>query len=189
VWHILVKPTDIDLNTTLVVMTDRRTYRMQLTSTDSTYLASVCWEYPNSDFSIGTDGLGLNSNSSAPPPTDPTEYAMNLNQLNTQYSLELIKGQRPDWYPLTVFSDGAHTFIQMPPNLSSSFPVLLVSTNASADHHDVVNDPSYSSMVNYRVKGNYIIVDKVIRSAILQSGVDKDEDSSDTKTIVWIHQS
>lgn len=39
--HILVKPTRVDLQTNLVINTDRRTYYLELRSTPSTYMASV----------------------------------------------------------------------------------------------------------------------------------------------------
>ena len=44
--HILVKPTRADLTTNLVINTDRRTYHMELRSTERTYMASVSWQYP-----------------------------------------------------------------------------------------------------------------------------------------------
>ena len=44
--HILVKPTRPDLQTNLVINTDRRTYLLELRSTEKTYMASVSWQYP-----------------------------------------------------------------------------------------------------------------------------------------------
>jgi type IV secretion system protein VirB9 len=44
--HILVKPTRPDVITNLVTNTDRRTYHMELRSTERTYMASVSWIYP-----------------------------------------------------------------------------------------------------------------------------------------------
>ena len=44
--HILVKPTRPDLVTNLVINTDRRTYLLELRSTEKTYMASVSWQYP-----------------------------------------------------------------------------------------------------------------------------------------------
>ena len=43
--HILVKPTRPDLLTNLVINTDRRTYHLELRSTERTYMASVSWAY------------------------------------------------------------------------------------------------------------------------------------------------
>src|SRR5216683_2752194 len=44
--HILIKPTRPDLVTNLVINTDRRTYFLELRSTEKTYMASVSWQYP-----------------------------------------------------------------------------------------------------------------------------------------------
>lgn len=44
--HILVKPTRPELMTNLVINTDRRTYHMELRSTEKSYMASVSWQYP-----------------------------------------------------------------------------------------------------------------------------------------------
>src|SRR5262249_6690308 len=44
--HIEVKPTRPDLITNLVINTDRRTYHLELRSTEKTYMASVSWQYP-----------------------------------------------------------------------------------------------------------------------------------------------
>jgi hypothetical protein len=44
--HILAKPTRPDLVTNLVINTDRRTYLVELRSTEKTYMASVSWLYP-----------------------------------------------------------------------------------------------------------------------------------------------
>ncbi len=44
--HILVKPTRPELMTNLVINTDRRTYLLELRSTEKTYMASVSWQYP-----------------------------------------------------------------------------------------------------------------------------------------------
>src|SRR5713226_1280821 len=43
--HILVKPTRPEVITNLVINTDRRTYHMELRSTEKTYMASVSWIY------------------------------------------------------------------------------------------------------------------------------------------------
>lgn len=44
--HILVKPTRPDLQTNLVINTDRRTYLLETNSTEKTYTASVSCQYP-----------------------------------------------------------------------------------------------------------------------------------------------
>ena len=43
---VLVKPTRVDLKTNLVITTTRRTYLLELTSTEQSWMASVSWDYP-----------------------------------------------------------------------------------------------------------------------------------------------
>src|SRR3546814_10271572 len=44
--HILVKPTREDIETNLVINTDRRTYLVELRSGETPYMPSVVWSYP-----------------------------------------------------------------------------------------------------------------------------------------------
>jgi P-type conjugative transfer protein TrbG len=44
--NVLVKPIRSGLKTNLVITTSRRTYLLELTSTEKTWMASVSWEYP-----------------------------------------------------------------------------------------------------------------------------------------------
>ena len=64
-----------------------------------------------------------------------------------------------------AFDDGSHVYIQMPAGMKSSeAPALLI------------NAGSGTQMVNYRVKGNYYVVDRLFSDAILVSGVGRDQD-------------
>src|SRR5215831_5611543 len=47
--HILVKPIGADLETNLVITTDRRTYHLEMKSSQATYMASVSWTYPGAE--------------------------------------------------------------------------------------------------------------------------------------------
>src|SRR2546425_642374 len=44
--NVMVKPIRSGLKTNLVVTTSRRTYLLELTSTEKTWMASISWEYP-----------------------------------------------------------------------------------------------------------------------------------------------
>src|SRR3546814_19119116 len=47
--HILVKPTRADIRTNLIINTKRRTYHLELSATNSTYMAAVSWTYPQDE--------------------------------------------------------------------------------------------------------------------------------------------
>lgn len=73
-----------------------------------------------------------------------------------------IKGGDASTRPLHVMDDGAKTYIQMPPEtIHRELPVL------------VVQGPSGPEMVNYRVKNNMYIVDRLFDRAALLLGSGK----------------
>lgn len=153
--HLLVKPTDSDLENSLVVTTNMRTYHLVLHSTSETYMASVTWRYPDSD-DIVTSFEDGNPNSIA-----SITNGIDVNSLNFSYQAKLVKGKAPDWYPKMIFNDGRKTYIKFP-DYAQDAPTLFV------------GEKKNSQIVNYRVQGNYYIVDSVIRNAQLRGGINND---------------
>ncbi|KRR13324.1 conjugal transfer protein TrbG [Bradyrhizobium jicamae] len=151
--HILVKPTLPDIQTNLVVLTDRRTYHLELVSTKQTYMASISWTYP-------TDTLIALHRQNAVAAANEERVAdrgVRLDSLNFRYRIE---GDDPPWRPLRAFDDGRKVFIQMPSGLSQGeAPPLFV---AGADGRP--------NLVNYRVRGSYYIVDRLFSAAELRLG-------------------
>ncbi|MEY9415161.1 P-type conjugative transfer protein TrbG [Bradyrhizobium japonicum] len=151
--HILVKPTLPDIQTNLVVLTDRRAYHLELVSTKQTYMASISWTYP-------TDTLVALHKQNAVAQENEERVAdrgVRLDSLNFRYRVE---GDDPPWRPLRAFDDGRKVYIQMPPGLSQGeAPPLFV---AGADGRP--------NLVNYRVRGSYYIVDRMFGAAELRLG-------------------
>ena len=80
-----------------------------------------------------------------------------LDRLDFDY---LIDGDRPDWRPVRVFDDGRQVYIQMPANIATTdMPPLFV-----------LGEDGDAELVNYRVRGNYYIVDRLFRAAELRLG-------------------
>jgi type IV secretion system protein VirB9 len=74
-----------------------------------------------------------------------------------------IEGKDYDWKPVRVFDDGQKTFIQMPKNLRvTEAPVLFL-----------LDDDAEPLIVNYRVKGDLYIVDRLLEQAELRVGTSK----------------
>lgn len=151
--HILVKPTLPDIQTNLVVLTDRRTYHLELVSTKQTYMASISWTYP-------TDSLvALHKQNETALESEQriADRGVRLDNLNFRYRIE---GDDPPWRPLRAFDDGHKVFIQMPSGLpQGEAPPLFV---AGADGRP--------NLVNYRVRGSYYIVDRMFGVAELRLG-------------------
>ena len=151
--QILVKPTLPDLQTNLVILTDRRSYHLELISTQQTYMASVSWTYP-ADSLIA---LHRQNNEAFETEDRVADRGIRLESLSFRYRIE---GDDPPWRPLRVFDDGRKVYIEMPSGLSQGEapPLFVAGSNGSPN------------LVNYRVRGRYYIVDHLFGAAELRLG-------------------
>lgn len=150
--HILVKPTRADLKTNLVINTDRRTYHMELHSTTGTYMASVSWQYPQDQL------IALRQQNTRAEAAQPVATGVDLASINFRYSIE---GDRAPWRPLRAFDDGRQVFIEFPRGIGQGeMPPLFI----------VGPEGKTSELVNYRVRGNHMIVDRLFAAAELRFG-------------------
>ncbi|ESX53217.1 conjugative transfer protein TrbG [Mesorhizobium sp. LSHC422A00] len=155
--HILVKPTRADLLTNLVINTDRRTYHMELRSTPSTYMASVSWQYPQDQL------IALRRQNQQAEAAQPVSTGIDLSRVNFRYE---VTGDRAPWRPLRAFDDGKQVFIEFPRGIGQGeMPPLFV----------VGPEGDTSELVNYRVRGNYMIVDRMFAAAELRFGAGKNQ--------------
>jgi len=149
--HILVKPTRPDLLTNLVINTDRRTYLLELNSTEKTYMASVSWQYP------GDQLIALRRQNATAMATQPVATGVNISALNFRYDIE---GDTPAWRPLRAFDDGTKVYIEFPSGIrQGEMPPLFI-----------IGEGGDSELVNYRVHQNYYIVDRLFAAAELRLG-------------------
>jgi type IV secretion system protein VirB9 len=151
--HILLKPTAPNLTTNLVINTDRRTYHLELRSDEKTYMASVSWAYPQDQL------IALRAQNTVADSAAPVASGIDINNLNFRYRLE---GDKPAWRPLRAFDDGRQVFIEFPSGIAQGeMPPVWV-----------VGPQGEGQLVNYRVRGNYMIVDRLFAAAELKLGAD-----------------
>jgi type IV secretion system protein TrbG len=149
--HILVKPTRADLVTNLVINTDRRTYHLELRGNPTTYMASVSWIYPQDQL------IALRGSNAAAISSTPVATGIDVAALNFNYRID---GDKPAWRPLRVFDDGRQVFIEFPETIAQGeMPPLFVIGAGGA-----------GELVNYRVSGNHLIVDRLFTAAELRLG-------------------
>ncbi|MBH2534050.1 P-type conjugative transfer protein TrbG [Serratia marcescens] len=152
--NVLVKPIRSGLQTNLVITTDRRTYLLELTSTEKTWMASVSWVYPRDLM------LALQRQAQAASTAAPVDTRLALESLRFRYA---ISGSNPPWKPLRAFDDGQKVYIQFPPGIAQGeLPPLFV-IGAQGD----------GQLVNYRFRSPYYIVDRLFGAAELRLGGDK----------------
>ena len=147
--HLVIKPSEPGLVSSMVVTTSRRTYHIQLKSAQEHYMARVGFEYPedvNEKFKEVNSRLDIGS----------TGTTGNPENLNFSYKMS----GRARWKPSRVYSDGEKTYIHFPASLASrDAPVLFVVSGGQ------------NRIVNYRLKGSTMVVDYSVDKAILVSGV------------------
>ncbi|WCM99609.1 P-type conjugative transfer protein TrbG [Acidovorax sp. GBBC 1281] len=151
---VLVKPTRSNLKTNLVITTSRRTYLIELTSTEKAWMASVSWDYPKDRM------LALQRHAQAASAATPVDAGLSLEKIRFRYA---ISGSEPSWKPLRAFDDGEKVYIQFPGGIAQGeLPPLFV-IGAQGD----------GQLVNYRFRSPYYIVDRLFGAAELRLGADK----------------
>jgi P-type conjugative transfer protein TrbG len=166
VQHLIIKPLDVGLTTTLIVTTNRRTYYLNLRSHRTEFMPRVNFAYPE-DAAARWDAIRSREVKERQEQTIPQtkEY---LGDLNFQYDLS---GSAP-WKPVRVYNDGIKTVIQMPAAMAQTeAPTLLVVRKEGGLFTD-----DETVMVNYRVQGDRYIVDTVFDKAVLIAGVGSGQD-------------
>jgi type IV secretion system protein VirB9 len=155
---LLVKPRKGGLQTNLLITTDQRVYTLDLTSTDSTtYHTMVAWNYPYGDLVMIRDQLAERQAVASAT----IASGMDLSKANFNYLILRQKhSSTPAWCPLRAFDDGQKTYIQFPPKVTvtEAPPLFVLGRNGDAQ------------LVNYRVKGDWYIVDRLFDKAELRIG-------------------
>lgn len=164
VQHLIIKPMDVGLHTTLVVTTNRRTYHLILRSHRSQFMPRVGFIYPE-DTAEKWNALKNREIQVAQNRQDKTlsstgEY---LGDLDFAYSID----GNASWKPLRVYNDGHKTIIQMPKSMQQTeAPTLLL-----LNREGWLFREEETAIVNYRLQGDRYIVDMLFDKAILISGI------------------
>lgn len=152
--HILVKPTRPDIMTNLVINTSRRTYHIELRATPSTYMAAVSWRYPQDEL------IALRAADAERVRAAPIAGGIDLPSLNFAYR---ISGDKVAWRPVRAFDDGRQMFVEFGPSVATSeMPPLFA-----------VGEKGAAELLNYRVDGRFMIVDRLFDRGELRLGAGK----------------
>lgn len=165
VIHVILKPHDVGLDTTLIITTDRRTYHLRLRSHRTDFMPKVTFTYPEvalDKWNAITKRETEHRVSHTMPETK--EY---LGDLDFGYEID----GKANWKPVRVYNDGRKTIIQMPATIQQTeAPTLLVVRENKA-----MFSKDEEVLVNYRVQGDRYIVDSVFDRAILIAGVGRNQ--------------
>lgn len=161
VTHLVIKPVDAGLMSSLVVETNRRTYAIKLVSTQHEWMPLIAFNYPTDvqrQWSRYRRSVGFGAAATTLPGGG--------NVANLDFGFRL-SGDHPRWRPVRVYTDGAKTYIEFPPSIGSDTAPALVALD---DDGGWFSRPT-EQMVNYRMQGDRYIVDRVLDHAALVSGV------------------
>ncbi|HAT9718725.1 TPA: P-type conjugative transfer protein TrbG [Legionella pneumophila subsp. pneumophila] len=157
--HLLIKPKDVGLDSSLVVTTDRRTYHFRLKSDRTEFMPYVSFIYPDeakAKWQLLQHIQAERRKIDTLPETN--EY---LGDLNFNYRIQ----GNARFKPVRVYNNGVKTIIEMPRTMAQSeAPALLVLRGRG------LFKKSESVMVNYRLQDCRYIVDGLFDKAILVIG-------------------
>ncbi|MGB3313336.1 MAG: P-type conjugative transfer protein TrbG [Albidovulum sp.] len=142
---VLVKPTRADISTNLVISTDRRTYLIELNASEETWMPAISWAYPQAP---ETPRIA------AATPRIPPPHAR-----NHRYGLQ-VQGDSPPWRPVSVFDDGRRVYVVFPRGIGQGEmpPLFVLGTDGELE------------IVNSRIHGNVLIIDRLFGAAELRLG-------------------
>lgn len=163
---VIIKPKEAGLDTNLVVPTNRRSYYIRLVSRQLEYLPLIAFTYPDDDAARWRMAVRAREVERAEEEATHVSPVESLENLNFNYT---VTGGTEYLRPVRVLDDGKKTYLQMSDATAvREAPVLVVSGLDSA-----------AEMVNYRVKGNMYIVDRLFDRAALLLGTGKKQERVD----------
>ncbi len=152
--HVIVKPTHPNIETNMIITTDRRVYYAELHSqAKGAYMAGCSWSYPNDYFVTRYKTV-----EKVKEETKKNIAISDLSKLNFDY--KLVSNNADSWLPIRVFDNGRKTYIQFPRDMKyREAPVLFV-----------LSKKGVHQIVNYRKKEDYYVVDRLFARAELREG-------------------
>ncbi|MCA0024611.1 MULTISPECIES: P-type conjugative transfer protein TrbG [unclassified Mesorhizobium] len=145
--HVLVKPSRPDINTNLVITTDRRSYMIELQSGEEPYMPAVSWAYPAAP-----------AGQARAIPATPVIPAITAR--NYRYG---FTGDAAPWRPVSVYDDGRRAYVEFPRGIVQGEmpPIFVIGPDGEAE------------IANSRVYQNTLIVDRLFGAAELRLGSGK----------------
>lgn len=159
--NLFIKPRFDDQETSLTVITDKRSYQFVLRSTGDgkKWYQRVSWIYSRDlvltvEDADASDAPAAAAAVAASAAKQPTNAEVEPSSLHFGYQISGDAAFRPR----VVFDDGKFTYFKMPSNLQE-LPALFA----------VIEDKDYS-LVNFEVKGDYLVAQRLLPLAVLKLG-------------------
>lgn len=172
--HVVVKPLAAGSETNIAIYTDRRVYHVELAASPNQHMPFVSFDYPEDRKARWQAMMAMNRQTQGDSGlvAGSSEYEISANPGSLNFDYEVSKEgrffarRRIDWAPRRVFDDGEKTIIEMPRSiLARELPILLVRDGDGKD-----------KIVNFRVKGQHFVVDRLFSRAVLVKGIGRTQE-------------
>lgn len=153
IQHLFIKPAYSKLDSSLIIITDRRVYHLRCISYSDTHMAIVKFQYPRKNNTWVTKDGGTATGRYV-----ENDYVRisNPELLSFDYKIKYSIFKKPEFLPTRVYDDGQATYIQVDDIvLQKKLPVLFDDKN---------------EIINYMVKKNVFVIPRLIDKVTLRLG-------------------
>lgn len=160
ITHVYIKPLEQNIMTNMVINTNTHSYRL-LIDEGNGFTPIVQFAFPQEDMqkALLTNPVLSKEEKEFSDiyMTKPKSGRRVLKKLNKNYEIKKHGKFSEDMLPMEIFDDGTRTYYKMPKSNKYDLPTLYL-----------VEDGNKLSLVNYRVRGQYFIADRVFEKARLK---------------------
>ena len=116
-------------------------------------MAAISWIYPQDQLVL------LRHQNAEAEAVQPVASNLSLENIRFRYA---ISGDNPPWKPMRAFDDGRQVYIEFPSRIDQGEapPLFIVGADGG------------NELVNYRMRSNFYIVDRLFAAAELRLGTD-----------------
>lgn len=153
--RIFLKPVELDADTNMTVITDQRTYHFELYARntedmrDDEMIFVVRFVYPKTKATTSSQSRRIES--------FLPDFKENPSRFNFNYTLS---GPR-NISPIRIFDDSEFTYFEFPATTAQDLPAVFM-----------VGPEQNESLVNFRMRNNFLIVERVAQRFTLRHGSD-----------------
>lgn len=157
--HFFIKPIKPDIFTSATLITNKRSYQLTFRASpeNGKWMQRVSWHYPEVAMlaEIATETKARDEKAEKSRVDEVTPYGgLAPDKLNFGYAFE---GEAP-FKPKTVFDDGKFMYVRFAPNTQELPAIFMVQPDGSL------------ALVNYIVKGDLIVVQRLAKSLLFKIG-------------------
>lgn len=159
VYHVYIKPLKADITTNLIILSDARSYRLIVTSSN-VYDDIVIFDKVPASAKEKAAAEAAAAKAKVQRAKDTVEYhKQSKDIMNTRYEFIKIKNVSRSMLPMIVYNTSTKTYISMSSENNQDLPVLY-----KQDLNGKLN------LVNYRIRNGFMVIDSVMPKIYLAYG-------------------